>query len=120
MALTATGTWQDRNNINAICDGVVSALASAQNQGALQDLLGQYPSLQTVAPSTTFQQVKAAAGRQGQSYDPLNMAQRQQAEGMLSGLISSLAAVPISGMEGGSAPRIGRPILEKRPSAIVT
>jgi ABC-type dipeptide/oligopeptide/nickel transport system ATPase component len=103
LALTATGTWQDRNNINAICDGVISALASSQNQDPLQDLLGQYPSLQTTAPSTTFQQVKAVAGRQGQSYDPLNMAQRQQAEGMLSGLISSLAAVPMSGMEGGSS-----------------
>jgi len=103
LALTATGTWQDRNNINAICDGVVSALANADNQGALQDLLVQYPSLQTVPPATTFQQVRGSAGRQGQSYDPLNMAQRQQAEGMLSALISGLAVVPVSGMEGGSS-----------------
>ena len=104
LALTATGTWQDRSSINSICDGVISALASAQNQNALQDLIGQYPSLQTAPPSTTFQQVKAVAGRQGpQNFDPLNMAQRQQAEGMLSGLISSLAVVPVSGMEGGSS-----------------
>lgn len=103
LALTATGTWQDRNTINVICDGVVSALAGVKNEAALKELVGQYPSLQAMVPSTTFQKVKAGAGRQGQSFDPLNMAQRQEAEGLLSGLISSLAAVPISGMEGGSS-----------------
>ena len=103
LALTATGTWQDRSNINAICDGVAAALASVENRDALQDLTGQYPSLQTAPPSAAFQQIKAVAGRQGQSFDPLNMAQRQQAEGMVSGLISSLAVVPVSGMEGGSS-----------------
>lgn len=104
LSLTATGTWQDRNATGVICDGVVSALAAAQNQTALQELIDQYPSLRTAEPSTTFRQVKALVGRRGdKDYDPLSMAQRQQADGLLNGLISSLAAVPVTGMEGGSS-----------------
>ena len=104
MVFTGTGTWQDRNAIGVICDGVVSALADAKNRGALQALFVQYPSLQAVTPSKTFQEVKATAGSQGpKDYAPLNMAQRQQAERLLSDLISCLAVVPAVGMEGGSS-----------------
>ena len=103
MVFTATGTWQDRNTIGVICDGVVAALADARNRTALQELVGQYPVLQTTAPTTTFQQVRTAAGRQGQSFDPLNMVQRQQADGLLNALISRLAVVPASALEGGSS-----------------
>jgi len=103
LALTATGTWQDRGSINSICDGVTAALASQENQSALQELVGQYPSLQSSSASATFQQVKAEAGRQGQSFDPLDMARRQRAETTLNGLISNLAAVPTAAIEGGSS-----------------
>lgn len=103
LALTATGTWQDRNSINAICDGIVAALAGAQNLSALQELVDQYPSLQATPPSATLQQVKATAGRQGQSFDPLNMAQHQRVETLLNDLISILASVPSIGFEGGAS-----------------
>jgi hypothetical protein len=73
LALTATGTWQDRNSINIICDGVVSALGSSQNQTALQELVEQYPALQQASPVSIFQQVRADAGRpHSQNYDPLD------------------------------------------------
>lgn len=103
MALTATGAWQDRNAIGVICDGVVAAMADPANQTALQELVAQYPALAATGPATIFQQVRTAAGRQGQSFDPLNMAQRQQADGLLSGLISRLAMVPAAAIEGGSS-----------------
>ncbi len=102
LALTATGTWQDRNSINVICDGVVAALGSAQNQNALQELVEQYPSLQGAPPIAVFQQVGVDAGRQGQSFDPLDMSRRQRAETLLNGLISNLASVPAVAMEGGA------------------
>jgi len=103
LALISTGTWQDRNSIAAICDGVTSALADQQNRDALGELINQYPSLRGASPSTVFQQVRTVAGRQGQSFDPLNMAQSQQAETLLNGLISSLAAVPTVGMQAGAS-----------------
>jgi DNA helicase HerA-like ATPase len=102
LASTALGTWQERNSINAICDGVVEALAGAQNQGALEELSIQYPALQAAGPSATFQQVKADAGRQGQSFDPLDMAQRQRAEALLNALIGRLSVVPTAAMAGGA------------------
>ncbi|MDD5095617.1 MAG: DUF87 domain-containing protein, partial [Dehalococcoidia bacterium] len=102
LALTATGTWQDRNSINSICDGVVAALGDTQNQNALQDLINHYPALQAGVPIATFQQVKAEAGRQGQSYDPLDMSRRQHAESLLNDLISTLASVPVVALEGGA------------------
>ncbi|HVB81677.1 MAG TPA: ATP-binding protein [Candidatus Binataceae bacterium] len=101
LTLTSTGAWQDRNAISVICDGVVAALQDAQNQSAVEELVHQYPSLQTNEPGNTFVQVKAAAGAHG--YDPLDMAQRQQADTLLTGLISNLAAVPTTAMEGGSS-----------------
>jgi hypothetical protein len=104
LALTATGTWQDRNSINIICDGVVSALGTDQNQTALQELLEQYPALQQASPVSAFQQVRADAGRpNSQNYDPLDMARRQGTEVLLNGLISNLATVPAVGLEVGTS-----------------
>lgn len=108
LALTATGTWQDRNSINVICDGVVAALGNAQNQTALQQLVEQYPALQAAPPAATFQQLKVTAGRpSNQNFDPLDMARRQQAETLLNGLVSNLASVPAVAIAGsvGSADR---------------
>lgn len=104
LALTATGTWQDRSSINVICDGVMSALGDAQNQTALRDLVDQYPALQQASPVTIFQQIRADAGRpNAQNFDPLDMARRQRAEVLLNGLISNLASVPAIGLEGGTS-----------------
>ena len=104
LALTATGTWQDRNSINIICDGVVAALETGENQTALQELLEQYPALQQASPVSVFQQVRADAGRpNSQNYDPLDMARRQGAEALLNGLISTLATVPAVGREVGTS-----------------
>lgn len=108
LALTATGSWQDRSAINVICDGVVAALGSIQNQNALEELVGQYPALQEAPPIAVFQQVRTEAGRpNNQNFDPLDMARRQRTETLLSGLISNLATVPTVGLEGsaGSADR---------------
>ena len=102
LALTSTGTWQDRTSINVICDGVVLALGNAQNQTALQELIEHYSALKVAPPVTTFQQVKDAAGRQGSSFDPLDMARRQNAEALLNDLISHLASVPTVEVEGGA------------------
>lgn len=102
LALTATGTWQDRNSINVICDGVVSALMDGENQIALNDLIHQYSALQVAHPTTTFQAVRNSAGRQGQAFDPLDMSRRQTAEGHLNQLISHLATVPTAGQEMGT------------------
>lgn len=102
LALTSTGTWQDRTSINVICDGVVLALGNAQNQTALQELIEHYSALKVAPPVTTFQQVKDAAGRQGSSFDPLDMARRQNAEALLNNLISHLASVPTVEVEGGA------------------
>jgi uncharacterized protein len=104
LALTSTGTWQDRNSINVVCDGVVSALGNAENQTVLQDLVDQYPALEQMSPVAVFHQVQAEAGRpNNQNYDPLNMAQRQRAEVLLNGLISNLASVPAIGLEVGTS-----------------
>jgi nicotinamide riboside kinase len=104
LALTATGSWQDRQSLNVICDGVVAALGDVANQSALQDLVNQYPSLEDSPVSDTFEEVKGEAGRKGQQdYDPLDMAQRQRTDTLLSGLISKLSAVPVAGAEGGSS-----------------
>jgi len=104
LALTGTGTWQDRNSINIICDGVVTALQSAQNRTALQELVEQYPVLQQAPPTTTFQQVKTDAGRRSdRDFDPLGMGARQQVETLLNGLISNLAAVPTVGLKLGAS-----------------
>ncbi len=102
LALTATGTWQDKNSINVICDGVVAALQSAENQAALQQLAEQYPALTTQPPVDTFMQVKNIAGRRNsQDYDPLGMGDRQNVETLLNGLVSNLASVPTVGLEIG-------------------
>jgi uncharacterized protein len=108
LALTATGSWQDRSAINVICDGVVAALGSAQNQNALQELVEQYPALQGTPPIAVFRQVRVDAGRpNSQNFDPLDMARRQGTETIFNGLISNLASVPAVGLEGsvGSADR---------------
>jgi DNA helicase HerA-like ATPase len=103
LALTATGSWQDKNAINAICNGVVSALGTSPNQIAMNELLEQYPPLKTKSPITTFQEVMTVAGRHGnQDYNPLGMNERQQAEILLNGLIANLAAVPTVGLETGT------------------
>jgi DNA helicase HerA-like ATPase len=103
LALTATGSWQDKSSISVICDGVVAALATGQNQTSLSDLLVQYPSLQQAAPSNVFGEVKTAAGRHGtQDYSPLGMADRQRSESLLNTLISALSTVPVDGLERGS------------------
>ena len=103
LASTAIGTWQERGSINTICDGVVAALAGSQNQAALQDLVLQYPALQSTGPGATFQQVKTEAGRPGpQNYDPLDMARRQRAEALLNTLIANLSMVPAAAMAGGA------------------
>lgn len=103
LALTATGSWQDRNSINVICDGVVTGLGNAQNQAALQELIEQYPTLQAAPPAATFQQVRADAGRpNNQNFDPLDMARRQRTETLLNGLISNLASVPAVATAGGA------------------
>ena len=95
LGLTATGTWQDRNSINIICEGVVKALNDTTNQAAFQELIGQYPTLAQSNPITVFNQVKAHAGRpNAQNFDPLDMARRQTAETLLSSLILDLASVP--------------------------
>jgi hypothetical protein len=104
LALTSTGTWQDRNSINVVCDGVVLALGKAENQTVLQELVEQYPALAQMSPVAVFQQVRAEAGRpNNQNYDPLNMAQRQGAEVLINGLISNLASVPAIGLEVGTS-----------------
>jgi uncharacterized protein DUF87 len=104
LALTATGSWQDRQSLNVICDGVVAALGDVANQSALQDLVNQYPSLEDSPVSDTFEEVKGEAGRKGQQdYDPLDMAQRQRTDTLLNDLISKLSAVPVAGAEGGSS-----------------
>jgi len=107
LTLTATGTWQDRNSINVICDGVIAALTGAENAIAVQELLQQYPALQQNQPTNIIQQVRAIAGRpNAQNYDPLDMARRQQAETLLNGLVASLAVVPAVALQaGGSADR---------------
>lgn len=103
LALTATGTWQDKNSINVICNGVVAALQSAENQAALQQLSEQYPALTTQPPVDTFGQVKNIAGRRNsQDYDPLGMGDRQNVETLLNGLVSDLASVPTVGLEFGT------------------
>jgi uncharacterized protein len=97
LALIVSGTWQDRNNINVVCNGVVAALTDPSNADALSELSEQYPILQSESPTNTFQQVRVAAGRpNANNFDPLDMLRRQQAETIINDLISRLAVEPLT------------------------
>ena len=62
--------------------------------------------------------MKAAAGPQG--YDPLDMADAEQADALLNDLIAKLAAVPTIAMRGSAASAdTDPPISERRRFAIV-
>jgi hypothetical protein len=104
LTFTANGTWQDRNNVNVVCSGVITAINSQTNADALVELVEQYPSLADDSPGDTFQQVRAIAGRSNpQNFDPLDMQRRQEAEALLNDLISRLAVIPQAMQRGGNA-----------------
>jgi hypothetical protein len=98
MAAAASGTWQDRGSIAAICDGVVQSIGSENNRDALADLTENYPSLSEDTITTIFSGIKSVAGRRNTStdFDPLAMDARQKVDAQLNSLLASLMAIPQS------------------------
>jgi DNA helicase HerA-like ATPase len=104
LALLATGTWQDRNSIGTLCNGVVAALQTQQNQAALQELQQHYPVFLQSGPSLVFQQIVEHAGRRSdRDFDPVSMAARQTCESLANGLIQTFAVVPVGAQGHGSS-----------------
>lgn len=104
LALLATGSWQDRNSIAVVCNGVVAALQTQSNHEALQELQRQYPALAQAGPEFIFTQIVQQAGRRNdRDFDPLSMATRQACESLANGLIQAFAMVPSSTQGAGSS-----------------
>ena len=100
MTLVTNGTWQDRSAVATICDGVISAISSAQNIQAIQDLSNNYPSLNTTPVQTVFNEVKALTARSNNTdYNPIGMNVRQDIDTKLSNLLSILSTKPASGTQ---------------------
>ncbi len=97
MSAASSGTWQDRNSIAAICDGVIRSIESETNRDAIENLNRNYPSLSADFIKTLFNEVKSIAGRQSSTdYDPLAMDCRQDVDAKLNSLLNSLMTTPQS------------------------
>jgi len=95
MALAASGSWQDRNSIKVICDGVIDALGDEKNKDAVDALNENYPKFKSSLAENVFGEIKSMGGRRDNiDYDPLNMSARQNIEGHLKSLLSTLAVTP--------------------------
>jgi len=85
------GTWQDRNSIRVICDGVIHAINNQENEEVLKELLSQYNTIDKEYILNTFDHVKRIAGRRdGNDYDPLGMQNRQKVNDLLDDILSNL------------------------------
>ncbi len=100
MALAANGTWQDRNAIAIICDGVISAVSATQNTQAIQELANSYPALNISPVQNSFNDVKTLSARSNdKDYNPIGMNVRQEIDTKLSSLLSILSAKPSLGTQ---------------------
>lgn len=103
MSLAANGTWQDRNSMSVVCDGVVSSLDTEQNKTALAELVSNYPTLSLSALRDVFVKTKGTGGRKNdKDYDPLGMSARQDIDARLNSLLIALSTTPSSSTELGT------------------
>lgn len=97
MALTSSGTWQDRQTINIVCDETEKAIISDSNKDALQEIKLVIPALESLSVETLYSRVKDLAGRKNNTdYDPLGMITRQNCDKLVNELLATLLNVPSS------------------------
>jgi len=97
MALTSSGTWQDRQNINIVCAETEKAIISDSNKDALEELKLVIPALESLSVETLYSRVKDLAGRKNNTdYDPLGMTTRQNCDKLVNELLAALLNVPSS------------------------
>lgn len=104
MSLATRGTWQHRNSMSVICDGIINSLEDEQNKAAVDELHKNFPSLSSAYLKDVFQQVKNIAGRTNdRDYDPLRMNDRQNVYARLNSLLTKLITTPVYSAGAGSS-----------------
>lgn len=94
MALTSSGTWQERQTINVICDETERAINSDSNKDALKELKIVIPTLDSLSVESLYSRVKNIAGRKNSTdYDPLGMSSRQDSDNLINELLTVLLNV---------------------------
>ncbi len=95
LSLVANGSWQDRESISEICEGIIQSLESEENKEALEKLIIIFPKLTTDSIKMIFNDVKQNVRRDSEKdYKPLVMNVRQKLERSIDSFLYTIMNAP--------------------------
>jgi hypothetical protein len=95
LSLVANGSWQDRESISEICEGIIQSLESEENKEALEKLIIIFPKLTTDSIKMIFNDVKQNVRRYSEKdYKPLVMNVRQKLERSIDSFLYTIMNAP--------------------------